>query len=73
MRIENIEAFVDRIDEAIEIISKDERYEESLVAFLEAKECIDIYEFDECKQQLSNELHGADGAYPMHPVVAIDL
>ncbi len=70
MRIENEEVFADRMNEAIEAVSKDERYKESLEALLEAKECMEKYDFDECRKQLIAELHEADGTYPMHPVVA---
>lgn len=70
MRIENVEALAERIDEAIDKVSRDERYVGSLEVLVDVKGQLDICDFDENKEQLCMGLHDADGACPMHPEVA---
>ena len=46
MRIESIEALAKRLDEAIDAVSKDQRYVESLEALTDIRDELDIYDFD---------------------------
>ncbi len=70
MRIKDEAALAERLERVIEAVEKDEQYKESLVILKDVMEEIDYYDFDEVRENLTMELHEADGAYPMHPEVA---
>ena len=68
--IENKETLEQRLTKAVEAVSGDDRYTESLDALIAVKDDMDIFDLDESKENLSADLYEADGAYPMHPEVA---
>ena len=70
MRFKSKDDLSKRVSKAIEILSKDERYPESLASLKDAEYEMDINGFEEAKRLLSDTLHDDDKTHPLHQEVA---